>query len=206
MKWLNADRSALANECLEIERAGGSVRDFLRCAGFISPWGTWWRLQKEELLRKSNQLTDGKGGELMRKITLEQKQKAVEIAIGGGDPLAWLNECGSKNPQALWYAIRKTLKDANPEKYGQLPGSEKEEPEMVEKIEETVKETVEIRSDVFDVEVIAVRDPALGRFSWEEKPGVMYWRTDDGEEVCLTPDEWRKLAERLPKIMRVLGI
>lgn len=114
------NRQRLALECVEIEDAGGSVREFLKMRGFISPWGTWYRLQKEELGRTDSQITDGKGGHDMKKIALADKKKAVEIAIGGGDPLEYLKKCGSKNPQALWYVIRKNVQEAEPETYARL--------------------------------------------------------------------------------------
>lgn len=115
------DREELARRCARIDAAGGSVREFLKGLGFISPWGTWFRLQKEELGRKDWQITDGRGNEEMKKVTLEQKKKAVDIALSGGNPLDYLKEIGSKQPAALWYAIKKVLKEADPEKYGKLP-------------------------------------------------------------------------------------
>lgn len=115
------DREALARKCARIEKAGGSVREYLGTLGFISPWGTWFRLQKEELGRKDYQITDGKGVEEMRKVTLEDKKKAVEIAMSGGNPLKFLKECGVANPSASWAYIKKTLKEVDPEKYARLP-------------------------------------------------------------------------------------
>lgn len=115
------DREALARKCARIEKAGGSVREYLGTLGFISPWGTWFRLQKEELGRKDYQITDGKGVEEMRKVTLEDKKKAVEIALSGGNPLKFLKECGVANPSASWAYIKKTLKEVDPEKYARLP-------------------------------------------------------------------------------------
>ena len=76
------NREQLARECIRIEMAGGDVREFLKNSGCISPWGTWHRLQREELGRNPWQITDGKGSAEMQKVTLEQKKKAVEIAIG----------------------------------------------------------------------------------------------------------------------------
>lgn len=122
------NRMKLAQECVEIDEAGGNVQDFLRMRGFISPWGTWYRLQIEELGRKQGQITEGKGGNDMKRVTLEQKKKAVEIALGGGDPLIYLKSIGSKQPPALWYAIRKGLQDADPAAYERLMGVKKEEP------------------------------------------------------------------------------
>ena len=114
------NRQQLARECVEIEKAGGSVREYLASKGCISPWGTWYRLQKEELGRAECHITDGKGGDDMKKIALADKKKAVEIAIGGGDPLEYLRKCGSKNPQALWYMIKKNLQEVEPDQYAKL--------------------------------------------------------------------------------------
>lgn len=116
------DRAELARACVEVEKAGGSVREFLAEQGCISPWGTWYRLQKEELHRKEYQITDGKRRENMaRKITLEQKKKAVQIAIEGGDVLEYLRNLGSKNPTGLWWTIKNDVKAADPELYAKIP-------------------------------------------------------------------------------------
>ena len=59
--------------------------------------------------------------ELTMKITLEQKKKAVDIAIAGGDPIEHLRKCGSGAPDKLWYYIKNKLKDSKPELYAQIP-------------------------------------------------------------------------------------
>lgn len=85
--------------------------------------------------------------EKMKKVTLEQKNKAVEIAIGGGDPLKFLAECGSGNPSACWYQIRKMLKEKDPAKYELLPKREdakKEEP----KVDITINAEELLKTDV----------------------------------------------------------
>ena len=58
------------------------------------------------------------------KLTREEKEKAVELAIAGKDPIGYLKECGCKNPWASWAYIKQTLKKAKPEKYAQLPGDD----------------------------------------------------------------------------------
>ena len=55
-----------------------------------------------------------------RKITDSQKKRAVEIAMKGGDPLDYLKQCGSKNPSAHWYMIKKQLLKKDPERYERL--------------------------------------------------------------------------------------
>lgn len=115
------DREALARECVEIESAGGSVRDYLRERGFISPWGTWYRLQKEELHRKEHEITYGRENTMATRVSLEQKKKAVQIALDGGNPFDFLRDCGSKEPAGLWWTIKQNLKKVDPETYAKLP-------------------------------------------------------------------------------------
>lgn len=117
------DRAQLAKECLDVEKAGGSVRAFLAEKGFISPWGTWYRLQREELHRSEAQITLGKGDaeKVGKKITLEQKKKAVQIAIEGGDVTEYLRSIGSRNPVGLWWTIKNDVKAADPELYAKIP-------------------------------------------------------------------------------------
>lgn len=178
------NREQLAKECKEIEKAGGSVLDFLRLRGCISPWGTWYRLQKEELNRAEHQITDGKGVGDMRKITLEQKKKAVEIAISGGDPLEYLGECGSESPDKLWWYIKNCLKKSQPDLYAQIPSGRKKaaekpknepktldgsawEPYKVEEPEKpaatccarSTRKGVEVPDEIQDLEVTEVAEP-----------------------------------------------
>lgn len=121
------NRRQMALACLEIERAGLSVLDFLQDLGAVSPWGTWWRLQVEELGRERHQIRDGKGVNDMKKLTLENKKKAVEIALGGGNYLDYLKKCGAGNPSASWTYIKKCLQAKDPEKYEQLMAVKKQE-------------------------------------------------------------------------------
>ena len=228
------NRERLARECLEIERAGGSVREYLRSCGCVSPWGTWFRLQKEELGRKEWQITDGKGGDDMKKIALADKKKAVEIAIAGGDPLLYLRECGSKNPANAWYVIKKNLEKADPETYARLPDlrKAKEEPEETEAdnpVDVTSKPMmVEVREEDFGYtadavksspksatkpvnyggfDVLSVREPETGNtFCYDPRGGVMEWRTEAGDEVIMHPDHWRNLAEKIPQVLEIFGI
>ena len=117
------DRHQLALECVKVEKAGGSVRDFLREKGCISPWGTWYRLQKEELARTEGQITDGKGDGHMKqmRLTESQRQQAIRIAINGGDPREFLEQCGSVSSDILWQTIRQKLRKKDPETYAKIP-------------------------------------------------------------------------------------
>ena len=69
-----------------------------------------WKCMREKELAKD-----------MKKVTREQKEKAVRIAIEGGNPVEFLGRCGSESPDKLWWYIKNKLKDANPELYAQIP-------------------------------------------------------------------------------------
>ena len=80
--------------------------------------------QKEEIKRIYAQMYEEKGRADMTKVTLEQKKQAVKIALEGGNPLEWLKECGSKNPDSLWYLIRKNLQEVDPKAWEKLQNVE----------------------------------------------------------------------------------
>ena len=67
---------------------------------------------------KDGKPTMGKG---KRKVTLEQKKKAVQIAIDGGDPREYLRQCGSENPDSLWWYVKKVIKEKDPALYEKIP-------------------------------------------------------------------------------------
>lgn len=111
------DRRRVALDCLEVERLGYSVLDFLQEQGAISPWGTWWRLQVEELGRARYQIRDGKESKMAKKniLTPEVRTDAEKMIEAGRDPKqikAYLAEHGSKNPSAHIYVIRKNMEKA----------------------------------------------------------------------------------------------
>lgn len=54
-------------------------------------------------------------------ITPENRQKAVDIAIQGGNPLRYLEQCGAKNPSATWAYIKKLLRKSDPVRYEKVP-------------------------------------------------------------------------------------
>lgn len=55
------------------------------------------------------------------RMNKDQQKKAVEIALAGGNPLRFLEECGSKNAPAAWYMIKQKVKETDPETYEKLP-------------------------------------------------------------------------------------
>ena len=171
----------------------------------------------------------------MNTFTKEQKAKAVQIAMDGGDPKAFLKECGSKNPENLWYYIKNVLKKNDPETYQKLmkPAAQKqiETPEGEFAKTPTVKVDGQIRIETPEagkIEVVekpigglcpppeteddrlfhtaAVRSKKLGTFYYDDKHGTIDWRHPYGEEISLFPEDYRLLRDSIDMILHTLGV
>lgn len=56
-----------------------------------------------------------------------------------------------------------------------------------------------------DAQVTAIRFPGLGEFYFDSKYGTVDWRSNEGEEISLTPADWAVLANRIPEMLKLLG-
>ena len=122
------NRMEVLEELLEAVKGGKDAYDFLEQMGYTDPKDTLRRLRitaKKEApklytkMEKAGLLDmrkgrSGKGADNVNKLTREQKEKAVKLALEGGDYLDHLKKCGSKNPSAAWWYIKKTLAKSNP--------------------------------------------------------------------------------------------
>jgi len=83
----------------------------------------------------------------MHKVTLEEKKKAVQIALDGGNPLPYLKKIGSRNPSSSWRAIRDAAVRQDPEMETKLPATfraEEKKPEAVVETAKTIPEQVPV--------------------------------------------------------------
>lgn len=154
------------------------------------------------------------------KVNTAMKREAVEIAIAGGDPRPYLKECGSTSPDKLWYHIKKTMQEKDPETYAKIPdlrSLKKKNKEPQKKVETELiinDEMIQIRKkapitrpiNLDGLEVSAVRHKELGEFYYDSRMGCIDWRTREGCEVTLQPEGWKSLAKELPKILGALGV
>ena len=122
------NRLEVLEELLEAVKGGKDAYDFLEQMGYTDPKDTLRRLRitaKKEApkmyakmekagLMDMRKGRSGKGADNVNKLTREQKEKAVKLALEGGDYLDHLKKCGSKNPSAAWWYIKKTLAKSNP--------------------------------------------------------------------------------------------
>ena len=138
-------------------------------------------------------------------ITPEMEKKAVEIAIGGGNPLQYLKECGAKNPSARWAYIKEKLMGSDPETYDKLPKriarSEAKEPAVMMTVPAIV---VHEQEPLF--EVTAIRHKTYGEFYYDHDRNCIDWRNGLGDELSMGVEGWKKLNRDLPNILIALGV
>ena len=165
-----------------------------------------------------------RGETVMEKFTKEQKAKAVEIALDGGDPKAYLESIGSKNPENLWYYIKLQLRKNDPETWEKLAGSPKRAPAETPESEfvpagkpkpldggeweklETPEAPKRAPLQYDGYTVCCIESKTFGRFYWDRDHNHLDWTTAEGEEVSFTPTGWKMFLEELPKVAEILGV
>ena len=158
--------------------------------------------------------------EMARKLTLEQKKKAVQIAIDGGDPIEFLRGCGSDAPDKTWWYIKNRKKDSNPDLYAKIPdgrkrGNQGKRKKTEAKPEQKKKNENEKELEGFEVvnvqekkdqppwtaaaaPNIKVMTVSVGRFIIDNTGEGLLIRGDDDQIIKIKYDEIKTLVQALP--------
>lgn len=191
--------------------------------GHLRTLCSWKCLRAYEKEREETEL---KGNQ---KITLEQKKKAIQMALDGKDPLKYLDQLGSSNPSAMWYTIRQAVKEKDPALYERLSKkAETKVTEVTKVTEETTPETEETEEDFtpedtepeppakkitkplcYDEFTVRAVEGEYGRYHFQDINGKQWIDFDDLEganELSMTVDQWRGLLAELRKAAAILGV
>lgn len=195
---------------------------------------SWKCLRAEDAKHPEQSKERSVFGKMKTIVTRDQKQKAVQIALEGGNPLRWLEDCGSNNAPGMWYTIKTELKQTDPETYEKLPkriqrkdsappvsladamagmqtaadaffgACEDAGLRLNAETPETPKKNVPLQYD--DYTVCCIESKTFGRFYWDRDHNHLDWTTAEGEEISFTPTGWKKFLEELPKVAEILGV
>ena len=192
-------------------------------------WGCLRAYEKEQSERKE--------AEKMQKKTVltdEQKEKAVDIALKGGNPLKYLKECGCKNPTTSWRSVRnwaagldwdtdvmeslpetfREVKDEVVLVYDESIAEEYRREQEAKKAAEEAKTAEMIREEKplniinghqadENTSVTAIRTE-VGEFYFDRRYRTIDWRSESGDEISMAPEDWKKLAVKIPEMMQFL--
>lgn len=193
------EKMQILDHCMELEKSGGDILGYLRSQNYLTPRATWFNYQREFLGRQPYEFTDGKPTKHKerterevkhRKLTNEEKKKAVQIAIDGGDPRKYLgNELGVLDPQSSWWKIKTALKTADPGLYAKLP-----ERLDYKKTGNFAKKVEDIKKSIMDMPQVKVDGPIRietekpeevtvsagdAMKSMEEAAGEFFWKCEE---------------------------
>lgn len=184
---------------------------------------SWKCLRTDEKKEKIN----------VRRLTDEQRKEAVRIHLEGGDAKKYLEEIGCAGPEAVWYSIRKKLKETDPETWAKVQATIPKSPfqKKAEKpktagdamaacaatadkffqdckdmglLKNTGKERVPLQYAGYTV--CCIESKTFGRFYWDRDRNYLDWTTAEGEEIGFTPTGWKMFLEELPKVAAILGV
>lgn len=226
------EKMDILDHCMQLEKTGVDILGYLWSKDYITPRATWFNYQRIYLKRRPYEFTDGKPKEkgendAMKMLTDEERAEAMRIAMDGGNPRDYLGQIGCKNPTTSWKSILQYYRKHSPGVVEMLPSKlqgKAETPEMptvkldgpltIETPEASQVQIVETpekpkitKPVMYDgLEVSAVRDHDLGEFYYDHDHNCIDWRNPFGDEVSLGVAGWKTMAQRLVKILNVLGV
>ena len=199
---------------------------------FIVPSKSKWAYKKMSQLicswtcLRALEMKKGEDKGMKAKVPDEVKQEAIRAAVAGGNPIETL-EPYTRNPKAMWWAIKAKVKETDPETYAKLPDLRNMRKPAKEEKPVTAADAMaacQDAADTFfgqcrdmgllkedekaddDLETTAVRDVNLGEFYFDHDHNCIDWRNGLGDEVSLGPSGWKMMVKILPKILKKLGV
>ena len=161
-----------------------------------------------------------------------QNEEAIRIALSGGNPLKYLEDCGSKNPSAAWYNIKQKIKENDPETYEKLPKKiqrKDAKPTLADAMTgmkdaadtffgqcedmglklDKPEEPKEMKPVIFDGFSVRGVEGEFGSYLFQEingKQWIDYDNKDHSEELSMTVEQWRGFLAEIRKAALILGV
>lgn len=202
---------------------------------FWCDWPNLWAYKRDKLFLCSwsciREYDNRKEAEMMerKQMTREEKRKAVEIALGGGNPLPYLKEIGMKNPTMAWKGIRTWAAqemgteeaEKLPERFGKGTGDPEVQlvcdPEIAEEYRKEQEQKKADREKAEEQEsrkdLILGQEPMEPAALFSRVPGCGTWRKVQGMgmmlqgpefQIILSVFDWVKLSTEILVAIRQL--
>ena len=201
--------------------------------GFEIMWPHLWAYKRNSQYIcswKCLRANDKTEGEDKMKLS-ERDQKAVDIALEGGSPVAFLKAQGSKNPGAAWYNIKLKVKQGDVETYNKIQAARQKKPEptladamtgmkdaadtffgqcedmglKLDKQEE-LKVFQPVKYDGMTVREIEGGFGRYRRSDVHDSTYIDFEYTEGADVISLTDKQWRSFMEELIHAAEILGV
>ena len=171
-------------KAVEIAMSGESPLPFLKTAGAKNPSATWVYIRKCAL--KENP-------------TLQ-----IPATFGNKKPEGNMTRMYTLKKPATAGDAMEAAKDAADEFFGKCEdmGLRLGKDEAKEKPVDRIVGPCHIDKFL----ITAIKHPELGEFYYDKKFQKVDWRTDDGDEISMSPAAWYNLLKDLPHVLRILGV
>ena len=155
----------------------------------------------------------------------ELHKKAMEICIEGGDPIAFLKEHGSVNPEAMWWQIRNKYKKMQNELYDELPqdqkiacknrgGRQKKEKPAEEKTDFSAPPAAPVemtKEEKPKLRIMALESQEIENAEWRAIRDEIMLYKDNGQlsdslRIVLTAEGWLKLCDEIRTMLDQFGV
>lgn len=164
-------------------------------------WFCSWGCIQEYRRRKEDRMRKGGHG------LLEMARKCVEELDTGRDPLEFLRKQGYKDPLKAYQNVKQKARDADPELAARFPKRITKPAAKEKKEAEETEPATEIRTNDMDgYEATAIKKDGIGEFYYDKRSGTIDWRNEFGEEVSLLPADWARMAEEIPRMMKIMSV
>lgn len=179
----------MKKKAVQIALSGVAPFDYLKECGSAEPYKMWYSIKEN-----------------LKKVDPETYKKIPKFNPGGSKPVV---DKGLPKKYINGKEYEK-MENTGPVASVKISGPitiEAEDPKDV-KVVKDVQELDKATSPVSfcKYEVAAIRDKDLGEFYFDRKHNTIDWKGLDGEEVSLSPDGWKSLAEQIPEILGILGV
>ena len=141
----------------------------------------------------------------------------IDVIRAGEDPIKYLQKQGYKNPYEAYSSVRhycetnephltevlkplKELRKAEVRKVEKVPDLE----QLKEQVAEVLNAEVKPIGGNFRYQVTGI-ETDFGRFDWTGDQKMITFTYED-EEISVLARDWKKIAENLPEILKVLGV
>lgn len=197
----------MKKKAVEIAVSGESPLEYLKKCGSRKPNVLWYTIK--ENLKKVDPETYAKIPDF------RQKPKTAAEAMANMKDAAdtFFSQCdemglnlGKDEPEAT----PPTVKLTGPIRIETPEGSQVHVVEVPEKKpDDEIKKPLERIVGPCHIDkflITAVKHPELGEFYWDKKYSSLDWRTEEGDEISMTPAQWQNLLKDLPHVLRILGV